>query len=111
MNGALGGNGAKGPPGPPGPQGPPGKDAKVACNVKRRGEAKFRVTCTVVLDSARQSALRWRLLHHGRVYDHGVAVARYGRVTVRIPGVNRLPRGRYVLQISGRARGTTFVIG
>ena len=78
--------------------------------MKKKGETKVKVTCTVQLASAHQSALRWRLLRHGRAYEHGVALARHGWARVRIPGVNRLPRGRYVLQIAGRARGTTFVI-
>ena len=79
--------------------------------MKRKSETKVKVTCTVKLVSAPQSALRWRLLRHGRSYEHGVALIRDGRARVRIPGVNRLPRGRYVLRIAGRAGGTTFVIG
>jgi hypothetical protein len=92
-------------------QGPAGKDAKVTCTVKKKSQTKIKVTCKVTLILARQGALRWRLVHRGRAYEHGVVFARDGRATLRIPAVNRLSSGRYVLRIAGRAGGTVFVIG
>ncbi len=88
-----------------------GKDAKVTCKVKRIGKTKIRVTCTVTLASRRRGTLRWRLTRRGRTYEHGALNPHNGRATLRIPGVNRLPRGRYTLRITGGAGGTAFVIG
>jgi len=68
------------------------------------------VTCKVQLVAASAEALRWRLTRHGHVFSHGVAFANGRQATVRIPGVNRLPRGRYVLRVAGGNGGTTFLI-
>jgi hypothetical protein len=114
--GAAGATGAPGPQGPlgaVGPQGLPGKDAKVTCKVRRssKGRVKIKVTCEVALVSARKGALDWRLRRHGRTVQHGVVFAHNGRASLRIPGADRLRRGRYVLRIAGRAHGTGLVIG
>ena len=105
--GLQGTAGPAGAQGPQGSQGPAGKDAKVTCTVTRAKRAKkVKVTCKVALVAATRAELRWRLVRHGRVYAHGVAVARRHRATVRIPRVDRLPHGRYLLRIAGRAHGT-----
>jgi hypothetical protein len=106
---------------PRAPKVPPGKDAqrrvskqpKVTCQVTNRskGVTRAKATCVVKLPSSRQQMVRWRLVRHGRTYGQGVVFARNGQATLRIPGVDRLRRGRYVLRIVGKARGTQLVIG
>lgn len=106
--GASGGTGPTGPQGPAGPQGPQGKEGpagKVTCKVKQKGK-KVKVTCTVKSAGASSSALRWKLMRHGRAYSHGVA--RDGRLQLDL---SHLRPGRYELHVGGQAGATTIVIG
>jgi hypothetical protein len=80
----------------------------VTCTVKKV-RTKVKVACTVKLGAAGQAAIHWRLSRAARTYARGVAFARHGQASVRIPGVNRLPRGRYVLHLAGR-HGVTLVV-
>ncbi len=111
--GAAGAAGAAGATGATGPQGPAGRDAKVTCVVKKKGKnvKKVKVTCTVKLAAARSARLHWRLMHAGRSYAHGTSGAQDGSASILIPGVNRLPAGRYVLRIAGRGGGISLRIG
>ena len=120
--GPTGSDGAAGPPGaqgnsgatgPTGPAGAPGRDAKVICSIKKaRNAKKVKVTCKVTLATTRaRAAFRWRLVRRDRTYAHGRAIARHGRVTLRLPDMTHLPRGRYTLRVLGqRGAATTIVI-
>jgi hypothetical protein len=57
-----------------------------------------------------QASIRWSLVRYGHTYQQGVVLARKGTATLRVPGINRLRPGRYVVRIAGR-RGTAFRIG
>jgi hypothetical protein len=108
--GPAGPAGPAGVAGAAGPRGPAGKNAKVTCKVKKSG-AKTKVTCKVKLVKPKSSAsVAWRLTRRQRTVAHGVARARNGRISLALPGVDRLPPGRYVLHLAGRRQGTSFVI-
>jgi len=109
--GATGSTGPTGATGATGPAGPAGKNATVTCKVKKKGATKVKVTCTVKLASARHGRVSWRLTRAGRTYAHGDTYARHGRAAIHVPGVNRLPAGRYKLRVAGAASGAAFVVG
>jgi virginiamycin B lyase len=107
--GPAGPAGTPGAQGPAGPQGAPGRDAVVRCSLKRNKRTKrTRVVCNVKLAAPRTAKLRWRLVRGGHVYARGVAHARRGGATIRLP---RLAHGRYLLRIAGRRNATTIVAG
>jgi hypothetical protein len=108
--GPQGLDGLSGPTGPQGAEGPPGRDARVACKVRKKRSSEAKVTCEVVLVSVFKAELRWRLRRSGRTWRRGVAFAKHGRARLHIRGVTRLPRGRYILQISGGAQATPIII-
>ncbi len=97
---------------PKSPKGNPGKNAKVTCTVKKKGKTTVKVTCKVKLvDSKGSARVGWRLTRHGHTVAHGIARTRHGRITLPLSRIVRLHRGRYVLHVAGRRRGTVFVVG
>jgi len=107
--GTDGAAGARGPRGRRGPRGAAGRDARVTCTVHNRVEPET-ITCTITLVRARTTSaqLRWSLSRRGRTVAHGVALARRGRVALRL---GSLRRGRYTLRIAGRRDATTIKVG
>jgi hypothetical protein len=85
------------------PRDPVGRKASVHCTVKRT-----RVRCRVFLAVNGAAEVGWRLVRRGRVYAHGVAYARHGTTTIRIPHTGRLPHGSYRLQVSNVPRGAVL---
>jgi len=116
--GSAGTPGAQGPQGAQGPAGPPGaaatvlpasaaRDAKASCRVtKRRGHPE--AGCKVSLESVSEGLLRWKLVHGGRVYQHGLAIVNGGRAMIQLQGLSRLPAGQYRLRIPGAADKPRF---
>jgi len=110
--GPTGGTGPSGPTGTTGPQGPAGRNARVTCKVTKVGKAKrVKVTCMVRLAAASSSRVGWKLMRGGKAWVRGSFPAGSGAATIRVPGVNRLPAGKYHLKVNGRKSVTVLRIG
>ncbi len=110
VKGDTGAAGAAGPAGAQGKEGPAGPAGRVTCKITQTGKTKAKVICTVKYTvSAKSSALpdtlRWVLVAHGRVVEHGKS-----RGAPRIK-LGSLRRGRYTLYLQGQHKGTVIHVG
>ena len=84
---------------------------RVTCTVKKKpGTNRIDVTCRVTLATPSSAKVRWRLVRGSRTYAHGVARVRDRHAAIDLRGVERLPRGRYVLRVAGRRGGVVLVV-
>ncbi len=108
--GDTGSTGAQGATGAQGKEGPAGLNGKVTCTVKQKKGKKTKVTCTVkyttpATSSALRRTLRWVLVRHGHVVEHGKS---RGMPHIRL---GALHRGRYTLYLQGQHQGTVIHVG
>jgi hypothetical protein len=80
----------------------------VTCVVKRSKAPS--VDCKVALPSGGPATLRWRLVRGKRTYRRGVARVRNRAATIRLGQIDRLARGRYMLELSGQPGATAIVL-